>query len=106
MGRQLLAALDRNEPASARDALIDVLAGTVDVDERPLERALGQFMVQHLGPAARPDSEMFTDLFRLVADHGLAVPPEVAAVFRSMATLEGVVRCAVLSLWISCVSSA
>ncbi len=46
-------------------------------------------MVQHLGPAASPDTEMFTDLFRMVSDHGLSVPPEVAAVFRSMATLEG-----------------
>ncbi len=87
--QQLLAALDRNDPAGARDALIDVVASNIDVDERRLERALGQFMVQHLGPAARPDSEMFTDLFRLVADHGLAVPPDVAAVFRSLATLEG-----------------
>jgi ubiquinone biosynthesis protein len=32
---------------------------------------------------------MFTDLFRIVADHGLAVPPEIAAVFRALATMEG-----------------
>ncbi len=32
---------------------------------------------------------MFTDLFRLMARYGLAVPPEVAAVFRALATLEG-----------------
>jgi ubiquinone biosynthesis protein len=32
---------------------------------------------------------MFTDLFRIVADYGLAVPPEIAAVFRALATVEG-----------------
>jgi hypothetical protein len=32
---------------------------------------------------------MFSDLFRIVPDYGLAVPPEVAAVFRALATLEG-----------------
>ena len=32
---------------------------------------------------------MFTGLFRIVADYGLAVPPEIAAVFRALATMEG-----------------
>lgn len=32
---------------------------------------------------------MFTDLFRLVSVHELAILPEVAAVFRALATLEG-----------------
>jgi ubiquinone biosynthesis protein len=32
---------------------------------------------------------MFNDLFRIVSDHGLAVPPEIAAVFRALATMEG-----------------
>jgi ubiquinone biosynthesis protein len=32
---------------------------------------------------------MFTDLFRIVVEHGLAIPPEIAAVFRSLATMEG-----------------
>jgi ubiquinone biosynthesis protein len=32
---------------------------------------------------------MFSDLFHIVADYGLAVPPEIAAVFRALATMEG-----------------
>src|SRR5262249_57783678 len=36
-----------------------------------------------------PDVRMFTGLFRIVADYGLAVPPEIAAVFRALATAEG-----------------
>jgi hypothetical protein len=36
-----------------------------------------------------PDVTMFTDLFRIVSEHGLAVPPEIAAVFRALPTMEG-----------------
>jgi len=32
---------------------------------------------------------MFTQLFRIVADYGLAVPPELATVLRALATMEG-----------------
>jgi len=35
---------------------------------------------------------MFTDLFRIVSGHGLAVPPEIAAVFRALATVEGTLK--------------
>ena len=35
-----------------------------------------------------PDAAMFTTLFRLVADFGLVFPPVIAAVFRTMITLE------------------
>ncbi len=46
-------------------------------------------MARHLNPGVAPEIEMFTDLFRLVSGYGLAIPPEVAGVFRSLATLEG-----------------
>ncbi len=32
---------------------------------------------------------MFTDLFRVIADFRLSIPPPIAAVFRALATLEG-----------------
>jgi ubiquinone biosynthesis protein len=87
--RQLFVALDRQDPAAARDALVGVLIPRADLDEQRLERALGRFMAHHLGPSATTDAEMFTDLWRLVPEHGLSVPPEVAAVFRCLGTLEG-----------------
>lgn len=46
-------------------------------------------MAHHLGPSASSDVELFADLFRLVPEHGLTVPPDVAAVFRCLVTLEG-----------------
>ncbi len=87
--QQLLVAVDRGDPSAARDAFLELVTRTDDVDELRLERALGLFMARHLGPAAAPDMAMFTDLFRLVADHELVVLGEVAAVFRALATVEG-----------------
>lgn len=85
----LLLAIDRGDPASLRDALLEVAQSPDEIDERDLERALGHFIAFHLSPGVVPGVEMFTDLFRLVSDYGLTIPPEIAAVFRSLATLEG-----------------
>lgn len=87
--QQLLVAVDRGDSAAARDAFLELVTRSDDLDEPRLERALGLFMARHLGPAAAPDMAMFTDLFRLVADHELVVLGEVAAVFRALATVEG-----------------
>lgn len=86
--QQFLLAIDRGDPAGLYDALLEVMVRPDDVDEQRLQRALGQFMARHLSPGAAPDVELFTDLFRLVASYDLMVPPEVAAVFRALATLE------------------
>jgi ubiquinone biosynthesis protein len=59
------------------------------LDEPRLERALGRFLARHFTAGTTPDVRMFTGLFRIVADYGLAVPPEIAAVFRALATMEG-----------------
>ncbi|WP_245205023.1 AarF/ABC1/UbiB kinase family protein [Kitasatospora sp. RG8] len=85
----LFLAVDRADPAALRDALLDVTDRPEDVDEQRLQRALGQFSARHLGHGSAPDVQMFTDLFRLVTDFRLAVPPEIAAVFRALGTLEG-----------------
>jgi ubiquinone biosynthesis protein len=86
--QQFLLAIDRGDPAGLYDALLEVVVRPDDTDEQRLQRALGQFMARHLDPGAALDVEMFTDLFRLVASYDLMVPPEVAAVFRALATLE------------------
>ncbi|MFE9770405.1 ABC1 kinase family protein [Streptomyces sp. NPDC005931] len=85
----LFLAVDRGDPAALRDALLEVTERPEDVDEQRLQRALGQFSGRHLARGSTPDVRMFTDLFRLVAEFRLAVPPEIAAVFRALATLEG-----------------
>ena len=86
--RQLLA-LDRGDPVIAADALLDIVERPEVLDEARLERALGRFLARYLTAGSTPDVRMFTDLFRIVTDYGLAVPPEIAAVFRALATMEG-----------------
>ena len=87
--QRLLLALDRGDPAGLADALLEVVERPGELDEPRLERMLGRFLARHIGPGITPDVTMFTDLFRIVSEHGLAVPPEIAAVFRALATMEG-----------------
>ena len=79
--QRLLLALDRGDPAGLADALLEVVERPGELDELRLERMLGRFLARHTGAGITPDVTMFTDLFRIVSEHGLAVPPEIAAVF-------------------------
>jgi ubiquinone biosynthesis protein len=87
--QRLLLALDRGDPAGATDALLSVVAPPDEIDEERLERSLGQFMARHLSTGGGTDPQLFRSLLRLIADYQLAVPPEVAAVFRALTTIEG-----------------
>jgi ubiquinone biosynthesis protein len=87
--QSLLLAIDRRDPAALRDALLEITDDAPDVDGQSLERSLGRLMARHLSPGLVPDAEAFADLFRIVSAYGIAVPPEIAAVFRTLATLQG-----------------
>jgi ubiquinone biosynthesis protein len=87
--QRLLLALDRGDPVMLTDALLDVVGRPEELDESRLERALGRFLARYFAAGVTPDVRMFADLLRIVADYGLAVPPEIAAAFRSLATMEG-----------------
>jgi ubiquinone biosynthesis protein len=86
--QRLILALHRGDPVALTDALLEVTARPDELDELALERAVGALLVRLRGAAA-PDAAMFAELFRVVARHRLAVPPEFAAVFRALSTLEG-----------------
>jgi ubiquinone biosynthesis protein len=87
--QRLLLALDRRDPVALTDALLEVTARPDDLDEQALERSVGALLVRHLAAGRAPDITLFTELFRLVTRHELAVPPEFAATFRALSTLEG-----------------
>lgn len=87
--RNLLAAVDRGDPAGLRDGLLEIVDRPDEIDEQRLERALGALMAKHLSHGQAPDLDMFTDLFRVVAEFRLSIPPAIAAVFRALATVEG-----------------
>ncbi|MEO3884609.1 AarF/UbiB family protein [Nonomuraea sp. B5E05] len=86
--QRFLLAMNRQDPLGVTDALLEVVPRPEDIDEAALERALGQFMARHLA-GGMDSAQMFTDLFKIVSAYGLSIPPEVAAVFRALATLEG-----------------
>ena len=87
--QNLLLALGRGDPAALRDALLELVTRTDEIDEWQLERALGQFMARHLAGGTAATAQMFTDLFRLASQFELAIPAEIATVLRALATLEG-----------------
>jgi ubiquinone biosynthesis protein len=87
--QNLLLAVGRGDPAALRDALLELVTRTDEIDEWQLERALGRFAARHLVGTSAPTTEMFTDLFRLASEFELAIPPEIATVLRALATLEG-----------------
>jgi ubiquinone biosynthesis protein len=89
--QRFLLAIDHGDPVGATDALLEIVDRPDVIDERGLERAVGQFMTRHLTGAAAIGPAMFNDLFKIITSHELGVPPEVAAVFRALATIEGTI---------------
>ncbi len=75
---RLLLAVDRGDPAALHDALLEIVERPEQLEAPALERALGQFMARNVGPGIIPDARMFTGLLRILAEHELSVPPEIA----------------------------
>ena len=95
--REMLVALERRDPAALRDALLEIaelpggtLHGERDVEQ--LERALSQLLARRLGVGMATNAALFSDLFRILLDFGMAMPGEIGGVFRAMVTLEGTLR--------------
>ena len=88
LGR-LMAALGGGDSLAASDALLELVDRPEQVDERELERGVGDLLVRFSAGGTANGAVAFAALFRLVRAHRLTVPPEVAAVFRTFATLEG-----------------
>jgi ubiquinone biosynthesis protein len=86
---RLLVAIGRGDSASAADALLDLVDRPEEIDERALERAVGGLIVRWTTPGSAAGVAAFGALFGLVTTYRLGVPPQVAAVFRAFATLEG-----------------
>ena len=95
--REMLVALERRDPAALRDALLEIaelpsggLPAERDVEQ--LERALAQLLARRLGVGMATNAALFSDLFHILLDFGLAMPGEIGGVFRAMVTLEGTLR--------------
>ena len=88
----LILSIDRGSSPAATDALVDLMDPPAEpIDERRLEREVGQLLVRYRGGTSST-SGMFGQLFALVNRWGFGVPPQIAAVFRTLASLEGTLR--------------
>lgn len=86
----ILYAMDKNDSAGATNALIDMLERPERLDERALERSLGQLLTRYrAGFRSGGSQQMFADLFGLVLEHGFSVPPQIGAAFRALGAVEG-----------------
>lgn len=101
---RLLAALGMADSVAAADALLEIVDRPDRVDERRLEQELGEILLRFAPGGNANITGAVGELFKLVARHRLGIPPQLAAAFRAVATLEGTL--AVLSPGFDLVSSA
>lgn len=85
----MMLAIDRADAVLLTDTLLDVATDADGVDSERLRRSLGQFMVRYLNTGTTAHARMFSELLLIVTRFGLALPGELAAVFRALATVEG-----------------
>jgi ubiquinone biosynthesis protein len=90
--QRLLLAVDRGDPLGTTDALLELVPRPEEINQELLERDLGRFLARHVDPEASSTIRMFGDLFRIVAEHRLSIPAELAAVLRALGTAEGTLQ--------------
>lgn len=89
----LLAALSNNDSQGATDCLMELLGrpdGLAADRERGLEREVGTLLTR-LSAGPTDMARTVNDLMALVIGHGFSVPPQLAAAFRCLATVEATV---------------
>jgi len=74
------------------DTLLTFVELPDDLDEFMLRRQIGEFMSRYLGAGSELDASAFTEVIQILGHHGLAVPSELTAAFRAIATVEGSAR--------------
>src|SRR5262249_56163567 len=90
---QALLAISRRQPRLLREAVMDLCAsGGQPADADTLDRALAQLLARRLGPGMKPGTELFAELLALLVRFELTIDPQLAGLFRALATLEGTLR--------------
>ncbi|WP_084516147.1 ABC1 kinase family protein [Microbacterium luticocti] len=88
----VLLAFSRGDARMFADTLLTFVELPDDLDEFLLRRQIGDFMARYLAAGAALDASAFTEVISILSAHGLAVPPELTAAFRAIATAEGSAR--------------
>ena len=86
---EVLFAFSQRDAGAFTDALFSFVdLGGVE-DETGLRREVAVFMSRRLGPGARLDTTMFSEVISILSNYGLSVPAELTVPFRTIATVEG-----------------
>lgn len=89
----LLLAFQNENTIAATDAFVALLGRPEGLDDRGLERDLGEAMVRFQNRTnGQNDTRIFNDLAVIVVRHRFSVPNQVAAALRALGTLEGTLR--------------
>lgn len=88
----VLLAFTRGDSAAFADALLAFVELPDDLDETALRRRIGEFMARRLGPGARMDAAVFSEIVGILNRFGLSVPSELTVPFRAIATMDGTLR--------------
>lgn len=88
----VLVAFYRGDAAAFTDALLAFVEIPDDLNENSFRRQIGVFVATRLGPGASLDVTVFREMVRLLTENRIAVPSELAAAFRAVATVEGTLR--------------
>ena len=89
--QRLFVAVGQRDPAELYDAVTE-LAITHPADEDALEETLAAFMTRHLGPGMTVDAALIRNLLAVLAAAGIAFPPVIGGVFRTLTVLDGTLR--------------
>src|SRR5499425_2715444 len=89
--RRLLVAVAQRDPTELSEAVTE-LAVTTGPGPEQLEQMLGAFMTGHLGPGMAPDAGLIRDLLSVLGRAGVAVPPVIVGVGRTLVLLDGTLR--------------
>jgi ubiquinone biosynthesis protein len=89
--RRLLVAVAQRDPTELYEAVTE-LAVTTGPGPEQLEQMLGAFMTGHLGPGMAPDAGLIRDLLSVLGRAGVAFPPVIVTVGRTLVILDGTLR--------------
>lgn len=87
--QKLILSVEYADTQGFMDALFETLGRPEGLNEVPLRRALGQFMMTQLRSEGPVDIGLFNELIRVITAHGLQVPGELATALRALGVIQG-----------------
>ena len=87
-----LLAVDRQNPSLLADSLLSLCLNPGDIDRATLETGLRLYLQRHLGQHQELDVTAVQGIFEIAAAHDVTLTPELGAVMRAIAVLDGTLK--------------